>query len=144
MARMEPPATRPLPDTRGIGKRYWQGGREEILYLPLCRVCRESFWYPRTHCPSCGSDQLSWIESSGEGVVHTFTVVRRATDPYFKGKEPYVVAVIELSEGPRVITNIVGCETSEVHVDMPVTVTFEDAGEDLSIPLFRPAKGGTG
>ena len=94
-------------------------------------------------CPHCGATELRWEEASGRGEVHTFTVARRPTHPAFAGQEPYVIAVVELEEGPRVTTNVVGCEPEDVRVGMPVELTFEEKGEDgFALPLFRPAGAG--
>ena len=101
--------------------------------------CRRRFWYPRPLCPHCGSDQIAWIRAAGTGRVHTYTVVRQSGDPFFKTKVPFVVAMIELDEGPLVMSNLVECDVAAVTVGMPVVAAFETVQEGLAIPLFRPA-----
>jgi uncharacterized OB-fold protein len=97
-------------------------------------------FYPRPTCPSCGSLELEWQEASGDATVHTFTIARRSTHPAFNGREPYVVAIVELAEGPRVTTSIVDCDPDDVRVGMPVRLTFDEVGDDgIALPLFRPA-----
>jgi hypothetical protein len=82
---------------------------------------------------------MGWGQACGRGVVHTFTVVRQSTEPFFKARVPYVVAMVELEEGPRIMSNVIGCPVDEVHIGMPVIVTFIDAGEGLSLPVFEPS-----
>jgi hypothetical protein len=82
---------------------------------------------------------MEWVDATGRGVVHTFTVIRQTAEPYFKSRVPYVVAVIELDEGPRIMSNVIRCDVDAVHVGMPVTVTFVDAGGSLSLPMFAPS-----
>jgi uncharacterized OB-fold protein len=130
------PRPRPSPTTRP----FWEATAEGRFLIQRCGACRAAIFYPKSTCPSCGSVELGWEDASGRGVVHTFTVARRPTHPAFAGDEPYVVAVVELAEGPRVTTNIVGCAAEDVRVDLPVEVTFEEAGPDgIALPLFRPA-----
>ena len=95
-------------------------------------------WYPRAFCPACGSLEVTWIPASGRGSVYSFTIIRRGAEPY-AGSAPYVVAYVELAEGPRVLTNIVECEVDEVEIGMPVEVVFHDTGEGSALYRFRPA-----
>jgi len=139
---MEEPAMRPRPDTRGAGKRYWDRAHAGTLELPKCLACGKAHWYPRLYCPHCGSDELEWIACSGRGVIHTFTVVRQSGHKFFKGKVPYVLAMIALDEGPLLMSNVIDCDVDDVTVDAPVTVVFEKLGDDVGIPLFKLAGGG--
>lgn len=131
---------RPRPDARGAGKHYWSAAREGRLDLPLCSGCGKLHWYPRVHCPHCGSPDLAWVAASGKGTIHTFTVVRQSGDPYFKTKLPYVLAMIDLDEGVRMMSNIVDCEPASVRVGAPVRLVFEEAGQACEVPLFRLAE----
>jgi hypothetical protein len=90
-------------------------------------------------CPSCGAADHEWVEVSGRGTVFSFVVMHRVYHPAFAGKVPYVVAVIELEEGPRLLSNVVGISPHEVRCDMPVRVTFEERRGDKTIPQFVPA-----
>jgi len=136
-------STRPAPDVRGPGRPYWRSGADGVLRLPRCTACQRLFWYPRTHCPHCGSDALEWLATAGRGHVYTFTIVRQSPEPFFAARVPYVVAMIELIEGPRVMANVVDCDAAAVHIGMPVSVLFDDLGDDVHVPLFRRATGGT-
>jgi uncharacterized OB-fold protein len=128
---------RPLPDTRNAGERFWTAAAEGTLLVPKCNACSRTFWHPRPRCPHCGSASVDWIRSSGQGTVHTFTVVRQSGDPYFKSKLPYAVAMIELDEGIRLMSNIVETPLEVLHIGMRVEVMFEAASGGIAIPLFR-------
>jgi len=131
-------AARPLPETRNAGAPYWKAAREGQLVLPKCRRCAKPFWYPRPQCPACGADDIEWVGASGRGRVHTFTVVRQSTEPFFRGRVPFVVAMIELVEGPLLLSNVLGCDPDAVAIGMPVAVAFEQTDAGLAIPVFRP------
>lgn len=133
--------TRPRPETRNAGAAYWRAAANETLVLPTCRQCARGFWHPRPRCPHCGSDRVEWVRSTGKGIVHTFTVVRQSPDPFFKSKIPYVVAMVELDEGPMIMSNIANCEVDAVKIGMRVSVTFERASDDIAVPLFAPDGG---
>ena len=129
-------ASRPLPDTRNAGVRYWQAAAEGRLLIPKCTACARTFWHPRPRCPHCGSASVDWIESTGQGVVHTWTIVRQSGDPYFKTRLPYAVAMVDV-DGVRMMTNLVDTPLESLAIGMPVEVTFEAAAANIAIPLFR-------
>ena len=132
-------AVRPRPEPTPISRPFWDATAQGRFLIQRCRACSTAIFYPKVTCTSCGSVELGWEEASGQGTVHTFSVARRATHPKFTGKEPYVVAIVELAEGPRVTTNIVGCEPAAVHVGMAVHVHFEPVGADgFAMPVFAP------
>lgn len=131
--------TRPVPiediDTRG----YWEATRQHRFELPRCDGCGKFCFPPRPRCPACLSTNLSWTELSGRGTVYSFTVV---CVPIVRGFEPpYAVAQVELAEQPglRIITNIVDCDPNDVHIGMPVELTFEELDAGGAVPQFRPA-----
>jgi len=128
---------RPLPETRNAGATFWSKAAEGVLVVPKCTACGRTFWHPRPRCPHCGSERVEWIRASGKGTVHTFTVVRQSGDPYFKTKVPYAVAMIDVDEGVRIMTNIVDTPLDTLAIGMRVEVLFEDAGGGIAIPLFR-------
>ncbi len=129
---------RPPPDTRNAGAPYWQAASRGELLLPWCKACAKPVWYPRWHCPVCGGDELEWKRASGKGRIYTYTVVRQSADPFFKTRVPFVVAMIELDEGARLLANVIDCAPESVSIGMAVSVVFEPLGEQLSIPVFRP------
>ena len=129
---------RPRPETRNAGRAYWKAAAEGRFVLPHCMRCDKPFWHPRPHCPVCGAYDVGWKPASGRGTVHTFTIVRQSGDPYFRERVPYVVAMIELDEGVRMMSNIVDCEPDAVAIGMRVAVSFERIDEEIGIPLFAP------
>lgn len=115
---------------------FWDGCASERLLLPRCDECHEHIWYPRLVCPFCGSQSVSYVESSGLGTVYSFTVVRRGSGAY-RDAAPYILAMIELDEGPIMMTNVVGSD--QVTIGMPVQVVFDPAGAaGDAIPRFVP------
>jgi hypothetical protein len=133
MPRIEPSAT-PLSEP------FWEATRSKQLLVQRCEECGAAVWYPRERCSSCLGDQLRWTESTGDGTVYTFNVMRRPGNPMMADEVPYVLALVDLDEGYRVATNIVGCEPHEVRCGMRVEVTWDVALSDgRHLPVFRPS-----
>lgn len=114
------------------------GLREGRLLLPRCRRCAAVIWYPRAFCPQCGSLDVDWFEASGRGTIYSFTVVRRGQGPYATAA-PYVLAYVELAEGPRVLTNV-NADPAALAIGTEVKAVVERDGE-AAILRFRPARG---
>ncbi|HXQ18416.1 MAG TPA: Zn-ribbon domain-containing OB-fold protein [Acidimicrobiales bacterium] len=129
------PAPVPTPES----EEFWAATAQGKLLLRRCDDCQTPIWYPRGFCPVCGSFRTSWSEASGRGVVYTFTVVHRSGVPGYREALPYVVAYVELEEGPRLLTNIVECEPDDVEVGMAVRVVFFDTGKGSALYRFAPA-----
>ena len=135
---------RPLPQPiTPEAKPYWQGLREQKLMLPRCRACGRAHFYPRVICPHCHGADLEWIQASGRGRLYSFEIGHQAFNKAFKVKPPFVLAMIELEEGPRMMSNLIGIEPDpkKIRCDMPVEVVFEKLTEEITLPLFRPAGG---
>jgi uncharacterized OB-fold protein len=126
----------PVPVPNADSVPYWNAARERRLLIRECKACGERHFMPRHLCPSCWSDQLEWVQSQGHGVVHSFTVIRRAPAPAFATRVPYVIALIELDEGPRMMANIVGDAALDVRIGERVDVTFEERGDGAMVPQF--------
>jgi uncharacterized OB-fold protein len=129
----------PVPDLET--REYWDAARDGRLLIKHCNGCGEAFFYPRTYCPKCWSDDTEWKESAGRGRVYTFTVVHQNDLPPFKDRVPYMVAIVELDEGVRLTSNIEGCVPEDVRCDMPVEVAFREEQRDddvVALPVFRP------
>jgi uncharacterized OB-fold protein len=133
--------TRPLPDSRNAGAAFWSSAAQGVLVVPKCDACLRTFWHPRPRCPHCGSERVAWMRSSGRGRIHTFTVVRQSGDPYFRAKVPYAVAMIDLDEGVRLMSNVVDTPLEALAIGLCVEVLFEPAGDAMAIPLFRVRPG---
>lgn len=132
---------RPLPVPQPESDFYWEKCREHELWLRRCNDCQKAYFYPRDICPHCFSRNVTWVKASGRGTVFTYAIVHRPPTPAFRDKVPYVVAIVELEEGPKIPTNLVGIEPdpARIRVGMPVVVDFEDVSPTISLPVFRPA-----
>ena len=124
----------PTPDTRP----FWDAAQSKILKIQRCNSCHQWFFYPRPFCPLCGSSSVKWVETSGRARLHSYLINQRP-GPGFEELGPYVVAVVELHEGPRMMSNIVDVEPDpeQLQLDMELEVVFEERG-GVSVPLFRP------
>ncbi len=131
---------RPIPIPNAETAPFWTAAREHRLVVQRCLDCGRPRHYPRALCPRCGSSRVEWMECSGRGTVYSYTVVYRPVSEAFAADVPYVVAVVELDEGPHMMTNIVGCPPDRVRVGMPVRVRFKEVSEDAALPLFEPAE----
>jgi uncharacterized OB-fold protein len=129
---------KPLPNVNEDTREFWHSCRLHQLRFQKCGSCGHIRWPPSMICPMCYSRDTQWIVSGGKGKVYTFVVYHVAYHPGFEDEVPYVVADVELEEGPRLLTNIVGCRTDEVECDMSVEVTWEDITEEFSLPKFKP------
>ncbi len=132
---------KPLPSPSAVSRPFWEGTKARELRLQRCRDCGQHIFYPRSICPFCLSEHLEWVVASGRGKVHSYTVVRRAMNPAFQPDVPYVLAIVELEEGPRLTTNIIGCPPEEARVDMPVKATYDDVTPDIALLKFEPLLG---
>ncbi|WTW99184.1 Zn-ribbon domain-containing OB-fold protein [Streptomycetaceae bacterium NBC_01309] len=130
--------SRPVPRPTKLSEPFWRGCAEGRLLHQRCSDCGAAVFKPQAFCPRCLSTSLTWQESSGHGVVNTFSVVWRPQTPAFE--VPYVVAVIELREGHQMISNVVNCDVDAVHCGMPVTVTFRPIAPDVVLPFFEPSR----
>jgi uncharacterized OB-fold protein len=120
---------------------FWEGVKEHELRYPTCDACGSVVFYPRQHCPQCLSTDLTWKVSSGEGTVYTYSVVRQNRMPAFIELGAYSVAYIDLDEGFRMMSSVVGVDdpTTDIHIGQRVVVEFEEQDEgDYPIPVFRP------
>jgi uncharacterized protein len=124
----------PTPETA----HFWEGTKGGKLLLQRCQACSEAYFPPRPFCKKCGSREVSVFEASGKGVLYSYVIHHRPMPGF---TPPYSIAVVQLEEGPRMMTNIVGCpQTPEaLQLDMPVVVSFEKQNDDITLPLFKPA-----
>ncbi len=129
---------RTLPQPTPETKHFWDGARAGELRLQRCDACRHVYFPPRPFCPKCSSRGVSAFKASGKAKLYSYVINHRPA-PGFTA--PYSIAVVELAEGPRMMTNIVGCpQTPEALVlDMALDVTFEKQSETISLPMFKPA-----
>jgi uncharacterized OB-fold protein len=127
---------KPTPETRD----FWDGTRAGELRLQRCETCAKTYFPPRPFCPACGSREVLPFKASGKGKLYSYVIHHRPAPGF---TPPYSIAVVELDEGPRMMTNIVDCpQTPEaLELDMRLEVKFEKLDEQITLPLFRPSKG---
>jgi uncharacterized OB-fold protein len=126
----------PLPQPSIETEPFWAAVQERRLIMPTCDACGTVTFPPTVACPNCSNPAFTWLPVSGRGTVYSFVVYHRVYHPAFADKVPYVVAVVDLEEGPRIISNIVGMPIAEVTCDLPVTVVYEDVRDGYLIPKF--------
>jgi uncharacterized protein len=128
----------PAPRVNPEAERYWEATAEGRLLLQRCSACDAVVWYPRGFCPQCSGSELAWFEASGRGTVYSFTINRRGLGEYAEAA-PYVIAYVELEEGPRVLTNIVDADLERLAVGDAVEAVFHATDEGPALVRFRPA-----
>ena len=131
------PSKKPAPRPDEESRWFWEACARRELYLQRCRSCGVLRFYPRALCPECLSASTDYLRASGRGTVYTFTVTYQNQAPGFREELPYVLAWIELEEGLRILSNVIGCSPDDVQVGMPVEVDFEEVGEAIALPQFR-------
>ena len=130
---------KPLPVITEENRPFWGGCQRGVLLLQYCEACGLYQFYPRLYCMQCGASNLRWEEASGRGVIYAYTIIRQNKSPEFSNDTPYNVAIIELEEGPRMMSNIVDAAPTDLQVDLPVTVLFDPVSDTISLPRFRLA-----
>ena len=132
---------RPLPNLAEVDTRpFWEAAKQHELRYQVCNACGGVVFYTRRHCPHCMSFDLRWETSKGEGAVYTFTIIRQIGHPFFRARTPYVVALIDLDEGFRLMSHVMVDKDAvdSVTVGQRVRVAWEDYDE-VSLPVFTPA-----
>jgi len=128
----------PFPDPQTAeAKHFFAAAAAGRLELQRCDACGKAWFFPRPACPACGAGGYAWTMASGRGRVHSFSIVRRAPSEAFRARVPYVVALVDLAEGPRMMANVVGEGALEVSIGDALELTFEDRGEGRKLPQFR-------
>ncbi len=122
------------PQISAENEAWFSAAASGELLIKHCDGCDRAFHYPRDRCPLCHSAQTRWIPASGRGEVYSFTVLRRAP-------QPYCVASVALAEGPRMLTNIVDCDFDDLHCGMTVEVAFIKTQGGITMPVFKPISG---
>ena len=125
----------PVPNFDNAG--FWDGCRQRELRVQRCTSCGGVRHPPRPMCPQCNSVEFEWMKTSGRGTIYSFTIVHGPTLPAFQERAPHNVVVVELDEGPYIVSNVVECAPSALRIGTRVEVTFSDVSESLTLPLFR-------
>ncbi|MBM3660516.1 MAG: Zn-ribbon domain-containing OB-fold protein [Actinobacteria bacterium] len=131
----------PTPDEETAP--FWAGVNEDRLLIKHCNACGANHFYPRPFCPTCWSTDVEWCAASGRATLYTWSVVYNNDLPPFNERLPYVAALVDLEEGPRMMTNVVDCPFDELAAEMPLEVVYEQVSDDpfVKLPRFRPARG---
>jgi uncharacterized OB-fold protein len=122
-----------VPEVDAFTRPYWDAAAEGRLLIRNCSACARVHHYPREFCPHCWSEDVSWRPASGRATLYTWSVVHRNDLPPFGERVPYVAAVVDLAEGPRMMTEVVGCEEAALRIGMKLEVAFR-----AGVPVFRP------
>ncbi len=130
---------KPLPEVTEDNRPFWEGCKRHELLLQKCNNCGH-LRYASPTCPQCWSMEHEWVPSSGKGKVYTWIVVHQRYSKAFEKDLPYNVAMIELDEGPRLLSNVVGTDNEDIRPGLPVEVVWEDVTEEITLPKFTPAQ----
>ncbi|MFE6888575.1 Zn-ribbon domain-containing OB-fold protein [Streptomyces sp. NPDC057694] len=138
-----------LPEVDAFTRPYWEAAADGTLLLRQCAACGRGHHYPREFCPYCWSEDVHWRPATGRATLYTWSVVHRNDLPPFGTRTPYVAAVVDLAEGPRMMTEVVECAEAALRVGMELEVCFRtdpggEGGADggVTVPVFRPWAGG--
>lgn len=131
---------KPLPVTQPWSKEFWKGTKQHKFLIQHCHDCGKNIFYPRKFCPYCWSSNLGWIESKGKGKLFSYTIMLAGVEQKFADDLPYVLALVDLDEGIRVMSRIVECPHDELKCDMDVEVVYEDVTQEFTLFYFRPVK----
>jgi uncharacterized OB-fold protein len=129
----------PRPFNPELTRPFWEAAKRHELVMPRCKTCDQLFFYPRSECPRCLGSDLEWVGVSGRGRLHSFTIINQPVNAAFRDDVPYVYAVVQLIEGPRMISNLVECDVESISVDMPVEAVFDDVTPEWTLVKFKPA-----
>jgi uncharacterized OB-fold protein len=131
-----------------VSQPFWDALRDERVELQRCDDCGRWVYYPRSRCPACLSDRLTWTRVEGDGTVYTFSIAEQPTAPPFADEVPQLLAIVELAEGVRMSTTLVDVAPSAIHIGMPVAPVFDHAvdgdgngdgdGDGITLLRFRP------
>ena len=137
-------AAKPVPRPDEGSRRYFEGARRGELLVQRCTRCgayvaHPAYGGPPTRCTRCLHDALDWVPVSGRGTLYSFGIMHTAFHPGFAGALPYNVAIVELEEGVRMTTNVVGCANEDLRIGMALRVVFEPVSETVALPRFEPA-----
>jgi len=131
---------KPLPKPTREDRPFWEAARQHRFILPRCRQCGHVWFPPYLNCQRCLSFDREWMEASGRGTVWGWIEMQQPYIPSFRDDLPYNVVLVELEEGPKMFSNVVGLPNDEIKVGMPVEVVFEGLTEQFALPKFRPRR----
>lgn len=130
---------KPLPVSTEWSRPFWEGARQHKLLLKKCARCGHIDHPPYLFCTECMAEEHEWIEASGKGTLYSYAVNTFGVPFPFWDDMPYVLAIIDLDEGPRVISNIVECDLERLENQMKLEVVFDDVSPEVTLPKWKPA-----
>lgn len=128
---------RPIPVLRGEERAFFDHAREHRLIYQHCTECSANIFYPRTVCPNCLASDMEPRDAAGTGTIHSFTVLHRPGHPSRTAEVPYTIVLVDLSEGIRILADLVEADPDHVRIGAPVTVVFDDVSHDFTVPRFK-------
>ena len=128
-----------LPTIEDDTRPFWDAARSGQFLLRRCHACGHVHHYPRPFCPECWSDEIEWVTASGRATLYTWSVVFMNDLPPFADRLPYIAAVVDLEEGPRVMTNLVDCDVADLTIGMALVAQYRALTDEITAPVFRPA-----
>lgn len=131
---------KPLPKPLPWSKFFWDSCKQEKLFIQRCKDCGKNIFYPKLYCPFCLSREVGWFQATGKGRIYTYMVVYAYQPTEFDEDVPYVIAVIDLEEGVRMMSNIVDSDVKDIRCDAPVEVIFDKVTKEFTLPKFRLVK----
>ncbi|MFH1154451.1 MAG: Zn-ribbon domain-containing OB-fold protein [Pseudomonadota bacterium] len=129
---------KPLPEIQPWSKAFWEGTREEKLLIQECLDCKSKIFYPRKHCPECWSSRLSWVEASGKGKIFSYTITQAGVEEPFSQDLPLILALVDLDENVRMMSNIIDCKPEDLSIGMDLEVVFQKVTDEITLPKWRP------
>ena len=130
---------RPLPDINDVNLPYWESAKAHALALPVCVRCGHTYYPMTRHCPRCLGTESEWRKVAGTGTLVTWNVMHQVYDQAFAAMAPYIVAVVQLTEGPQLVTNLVNTDGAALHVGLPLTVQYLKISNDVTLPVYSPS-----
>jgi uncharacterized OB-fold protein len=131
--------TRPMPEPTELTQAFWDAARRHELVAQRCSECSAWRHYPQLRCPTCLSGAWEWAPLSGRGTVHTFTITHQAFHAHWQNRVPYAIAIVELDEGIRMVSDVPSEELEDLHIGALVEVVFEQISDEITLPRFRIA-----
>jgi uncharacterized OB-fold protein len=131
---------RPLPEITTLNRPHWEAAKQHQYLIQRCQQCGHQWFPPMRTCTECLSDQVEWVQAKGTGSVYSFVIYHQGWLPGYLKQTPYNLAIVELDEGIRVVTNLVGIDNDAIEVGMPVEVMYEHIAPEVVIPRFQLRK----
>jgi hypothetical protein len=131
---------KPIPTPDEASQPFFDGAREHRLMIQQCTTCGAVMWPVKSRCNNCLSPTVNWVQASGKGTLYTFALMHQLYHPGFADEVPYNIVQVDLEEGLRITSNVVGCSNDDLQIGMPLEVTFDDITDEVTLPRFKPAR----